>query len=372
VAPLEPWEKALVNVDAFLETAHGEIACDECHGGVSTAENKADAHAGVIARPSVGEAPICVECHERPVALQATSLHANLQGYWTVLEERGADPEHPPMQEAFNNHCASCHTGCGDCHVSQPASVGGGLLDGHLFVADPPMTRTCTACHGSRVGNEYMGKNEGVLADVHFRQGRMTCTDCHDAGELHGEGTEDVPQEPLAHRYDGDLGPRCEDCHGEAGQNGEENRYHLMHGDVLSCQVCHSTTYINCDSCHVQVNEETGNPYFTTEASYFTFLIGRNTLQSSDRPYEYVPVRHVPIDPESLAFYGENLLPDFNNRATWRHATPHNVQRVTPQTESCNHCHGNPDLFLTADRVSPEELDANLPVIVEEVPEQQE
>ncbi len=140
----------------------------------------------------------------------------------------------------------------------------------------------------------------------------------------------------------------------------------------LSCQVCHSETYINCNSCHVAVSETSGNPFFTTEESFFTFLIGRNPRRDADRPYEYVPVRHVPVDPESFAFYGDDLLPDFNNQPTWRYATPHNIQRQTPQTESCDHCHGNPDMFLTADKVAPEELEANSAVIIEEIPEAQE
>lgn len=369
MAPLEPWEKVIVDAEAFIETVHGEIACEECHDGVADAESKEEAHDGLVARPSEGEATVCADCHERQSALQETSLHANLQGYWTALSERGGDPENPHLQEGFDNHCSSCHTSCGDCHVSQPASVGGGLFDGHLFTSNPPMTRSCTACHGSRVGNEYMGKNEGVLADVHFRQGRMTCTDCHTGDELHGEQGEELPQEPLDHRYAGEIGPRCEDCHDNIGSGDDDNTYHMMHGDTVSCQVCHSTTYVNCDSCHVQVSETSGNPYFTTENTYFNFLIGRNSLDEPGRPYEYVPVRHVPVDPESFVFYGEDLLPEFNSRPTWRYATPHNIQRNTPQTESCNHCHGNPDIFLTQDKVNPAELDANLPVIVDEIPE---
>jgi hypothetical protein len=49
------------------------------------------------------------------------------------------------------------------------------------------MTRNCTACHGSRVGNEYLGKHEEFRPDVHFTQGRMSCVDCHDGGQMHGE-----------------------------------------------------------------------------------------------------------------------------------------------------------------------------------------
>jgi hypothetical protein len=61
----------------------------------------------------------------------------------------------------------------------QPArSVGGGFIQRASFEKTPPMTRTCTACHGSRVGNEYLGKNEDIPGDVHFRQGRMNCVAC--------------------------------------------------------------------------------------------------------------------------------------------------------------------------------------------------
>ena len=372
MAPLEPWEKAIVDYVNFSQTDHGEIACEACHNGNTAVENKEEAHEGLISRPSEGDAPACQECHEEEVAAHGNSLHSSQEGYWTVLEARGADRNHPEMQEMFGNHCSSCHTSCGDCHVSQPSTVGGGLLDGHMFTNNPPMTRTCTACHGSRVGNEYMGKNEGLMADLHFRQERMTCIDCHPGTELHGIAVNDTDSPPPTHRYDGTEGPRCEDCH-ESAMLGEDGiKMHRIHEvNQLACQVCHSTTYVNCDSCHVAVSEASGNAYFETADTYFTFLIGRNPIQSAERPYQYVPVRHVPIDPESFAFYGDDLLPNFNDQPTWRYATPHNIQKETPQNISCNDCHGNPAIFLTSDKVSPEELEANQDVIVDTVPDEQ-
>jgi hypothetical protein len=72
--------------------------------------------------------------------------------------------------------------------------------------------------------------------------------------------------------------------------------------------------------------------------------------------------------PDTFAFYGDDLLPDFDNAPTWKYATPHNIQRITAQNESCDSCHGNAELFLTADDVAPEEREANAAVIVEEVP----
>ena len=79
-------------------------------------------------------------------------------------------------------------------------------------------------------------------------------------------------------------------------------------------------------------------------------------------------VRHVPIDQEAFAYYGEDLLPNFDAVPTWKYATPHNIQLNTPQTETCDACHGNAELFLSADDVLPEELEANKDVIVEEIP----
>ena len=377
--PLEAWEKVLVSGEKYPGTVHGQISCMECHGGVQSSD-KETAHAGLIANPSQDPQQACGECHPDVLAMNANSLHANLEGYWTVLDSRRdmTDSDvHAAISEMFGNHCDSCHATCGECHVSQPALVGGGLIDGHIFNETPSMTRNCTACHGSRVGNEYLGKHEGLLADVHLREGRMSCVDCHSGHEMHGQpaecqtchvGTETDTVAPADHRYAGVQQPRCETCHTPVAIGQDGLPMHQAHGGDLSCQVCHSIAYTSCDNCHVEISETTGNPFFSTEASYLTFLIGRNPIQSYDRPYAYVPVRHIPIATDSFSFYGDDLLPLFDALPTWKYTTPHNIQRVTPQAETCNACHGNPDLFLTVDKVYPEEIEANLPIIVEIIP----
>lgn len=374
MAPLEPWEKVLVDADKFLETIHGQIACVDCHAGNATAETKEAAHEELVIRPSEQPDAVCRECHPDVFSEFGESLHASQRGYWEQLEARGFPVDSPVGEEMFANHCESCHTSCGDCHISQPGAVGGGLLDGHVFVETPSVTRNCTACHGSRVGNEYLGKNEEIKADVHFRQGRMSCADCHSSQDMHGlapncdscheapEGAEFVPPE---HRYDGLQTPKCESCHAAVTTGQDGIQMHVQHGAALSCQVCHSEVYTSCDGCHVQVSAETGSPYYTLDDHYMTFMIGRNTIRSFDRPYEYVTVRHVPIAEDSYAYYGENLLPNFDAAPTWVYTTPHNIQRITPQNRSCEACHGNPDLFLTADKVAPNEFTANEAVIVD-------
>jgi hypothetical protein len=368
VAPLEPWEKVIVG-EEFLQTTHGVLSCQTCHGGELVAD-KDTAHTGMTVSPSEEPDTYCGACHAEVVAVYPTSLHASQGGYWTQINARSVPEDHPAMEEMFGNHCASCHTSCGDCHVSQPGSVGGGFIDEHNFNASPSMTRNCTACHGSRVGNEYLGKNEGVLADVHFRQGRMKCTDCHTGSEMHGDyaSIESMGGVTPDHRYGGGEEPLCTNCHVTVTTGEDGIQMHQMHGERLSCQVCHSTTYSSCDGCHVQINEDSGNAYFTTEGTYLTFFIGLNPLKSAERPYDYVPLRHIPVAPTSYQYYTGNTLANFDALPTWAYATPHNIQRNTPQTESCDACHGNAEIFLTTDKIAESELTANQPVIVESIP----
>ena len=80
------------------------------------------------------------------------------------------------------------------------------------------------------------------------------------------------------------------------------------------------------------------------------------------------PATGVPAAADNFAFYGENLQPNFNKLPTWAYATPHNIQRKTAQNESCTTCHSKPNLFLTADKVAKNELEANKSVIVDKLP----
>lgn len=358
--PLEAWEKVLIDVEAVTTGVHAYIPCTDCHGG-SNVEDMAVAHEGLITDPSEVPHNVCGDCHTDIQPAHASSLHMTLAGYDTALHERSIPENHAALEEMQENHCNSCHATCGQCHISQPTSVGGGLLEGHQFVQEPPMTRTCTGCHGSRVKDEYTGRNEGVPGDVHFTQARMTCIDCHTGDEMHGQNL------AVDHRYSGERTPTCESCHAEALAPNSGIEEHAIHGMDVQCQVCHSVSYKNCSSCHVQQTED-GVPYYTIDPSWMDFRIGLNPERSLERPWQYVLVRHVPIDPESFAFYGEDLLPNFDARPTWLEATPHNIQRITPHAGECENCHGNPDLFLTESAVTPEELEANRDVIVNSPP----
>jgi thiosulfate/3-mercaptopyruvate sulfurtransferase len=376
VPPLESWEKVLVDNETYPETVHGQILCQDCHSGVQSSDKEV-AHEGIVKKPSNDPQVTCGQCHPNVVAMNEYSLHANLTGFRTVLAERSTPANYDAITQAFDSNNYYYYATCGDCHVSQPELVGGGLIDGHNFNAVPSMTRNCTACHDSTVGQEYLGDHEGLMGDVHFSQGDMTCLDCHTGPELHGqpancqechEGPEAAGVAPADHRYAGVQSPRCETCHVSVAIGQDDIFMHQQHGGDLSCQACHSVEYTSCDGCHLANNEAIGKPFYTLDSSYLSFKIGRNPLKSYDRPYEYVTLRHVPVSPDSFAFYGDNLLSNFSALPTWAYATPHNIQRQTPQAASCTSCHGQPELFLTMDDLTSEEIEANLSVIVESVP----
>jgi thiosulfate/3-mercaptopyruvate sulfurtransferase len=267
--------------------------------------------------------------------------------------------------DMFAARCASCHGTCGQCHVSRPVSVRGGLIAGHTFLKTPSQTENCTACHGSRVGNEFRGKNPGIPADAHWRLEGMNCMACHEGMELHGDGT--TPDD----RFANDAGPTCTGCHPGTDSPDAELSWHSTHGGKLACQVCHSVQYKNCYSCHVEIEEQALR--FPSEMD---FRIGRNTDPSERRPYNYVVVRHVPIAPDTFEPWDLELA-DYAAVPTWRMATPHNIQKNTPQTESCDTCHGSLELFLTTDYLqelvergvmTAEEIEANANVVVDEPP----
>ena len=360
MAPLEPWQRVWIDAIRYTNDVHSLINCTECHGGQAVDDMEL-AHNDMIARPAADAVGTCGTCHRDIAAPSMGSLHSTLRGYDTVLYQRSIPEHHDAIEQMQEYHCNSCHTTCGDCHISQPQSVGGGLLSGHTFVRTPPMSQTCTGCHGSRVKDEYFGLHEEYPSDVHFRA-RMSCVSCHNSAEMHGIDHE------ADHRYDGPQTPSCESCHQDQVGVGSGIEQHEIHGtEILSCQVCHSVGYTNCVNCHVARTED-DIPFFRVEDHFLDFRIGVNPLRSAERPYRYVTLRHVPADPDAFSFYGENLLPNFNTRPTWVYSTPHNIQRRTPQTASCDACHGNAAIFLTEDRVLPHLLEANRNVIVSVVP----
>lgn len=357
-------EKVLVSDSFLTDPNHGKATCVSCHGGDAAAATRKLAHVGMVSDPTVTGAAKGCSCHADTVAKNEKSLHTTLAGIRHSFAARNGGTMGAKHETAFKNHCSRCHGSCGDCHVSVPAAAGGGLLDKHRFKKSPPMALVCTACHGSRVGDEYRGQNAGVAADAHYNKG-MQCTGCHTGGELHGEGAATA-----THRYQVTSAPKCSTCHPDNSAfkaTFAHTRHRTTAGQLkLSCQVCHSVTYKNCSSCHVKL--EGGKAIYEVNApsheSLMTFKIGLNPAPDALHPEKWILVRHVPADPADYDYYGPNLLSTFAVAPTWRLATPHNIQRKTPQNADCAGCHGQRKLFLATSDLQTYETAANAGVVV--------
>lgn len=349
------------------------MKCVECHAG-SAGSTRKEAHQGLVVAPSTEKDSVCVKCHTTIVTNFPQTMHFSTKGIsdpqTSVVLLRADKSKLGTLSKALKNNCSTCHiTTCGECHISRPATTGGGFVDGHNFYKQPKSTLNCTGCHGSRLEKEYMGKAAedypDLKADVHWIPGKMQCVDCHKKEWIHNSNP------PVNNRYQVKNSPTCAGCHAAKAEF-QAIPAHKKHAiaqngaTLLQCEVCHSQSYNNCYGCHVGMDSK-GLPYYKTDKSEFMFKIGRNPQKSAEQPYDYTIVRHVPVARDTFKFYGDNLLSNFDAAPTWKFSTPHNIQRVTPQGQ-CKGCHGNTSLFLTAKDVLPDEQKANANVIVTKIP----
>ncbi len=342
-----------------------------------------EAHEGMIADPS--EDPTqCLSCHQETIDPEhyANSLHSQLWGEKKLIEERGNCEFSGAIEEGFNAKCFGCHTTCGQCHISRPNSVGGGFImvagnsSSHKFRGSPHMNEQCVACHGSRIGTDYLGHIEGNLPDVHYGSHLMQCHACHSGQELHGDGLSSNASGHYEHRYEVESMPRCESCHDAEGSND----FHSAHVNGfatnanLQCQVCHSQPYKNCTNCHPEP-AGAGSP-FTIDESTVGIKIAKNVDPNRDE-YDYVVVRHAPVSTTTYDTWGL-VLPELT-APTWKYASPHNIRLETAQTTSegsCGaSCHAasptNTEIYLREadlyDEGSPlPDYNANLPIVIED------
>ncbi|MBN2284648.1 MAG: hypothetical protein JXO48_12245 [Deltaproteobacteria bacterium] len=361
---MEPFRKYLIDTDFLKKDVHGKISCATCHGGDPDTQDPREAHEGLIEDPShPAPSKRCGTCHAEITRLGIGSLHTTLAGIQKKIDIRKHElPEKASFVDgAVQQHCMSCHATCGGCHVSRPAQVGGGLAAGHRFLKRPSDDESCIACHGTRVGDEYRGRNPGMEPDVHSERAGMPCVDCHGAGEMHGKGQGTVD------RYGVSTRPRCTACHDpKSSQEPFALTCHAIHRNRVSCQVCHALPYKNCFNCHVG-KDPSGMPVFTSHPPSMDLKIGLNPQRCRERPERYVTLRHVPVTQGTFDFYGPDGLKNFDRAPTWKPATPHSIRRRTPQNARCTACHGNGSLFLSITDLRDGEAAANKTVLAPEM-----
>lgn len=332
---------------AFLNTAHGKLGCVHCHGGNKGAGDKAAAHKGLkkATRESNG---LCAPCHKKIADVFPSSLHATFRGAYTVMQARSGD-KWPQVKPAVDKACYKCHASCGGCHVAKEGPSAQGLYGGHRFFKRAPVSQGCDGCHGGRIGPEYFGRIEGNKPDVHWEKAKMECYDCHSVAEFHGDGT------AYPTRLDRKTRPTCLQCHPDAAPGRSKLQAHNVHKGKVSCYTCHSQSYTNCYGCHAGKGS-------TSEVE---FKIGVDPKAGG----KYTTLRHVPTTRRMFDAFVPNGQPNYDAVATWTVASPHNIRRVTKQSESCNNCHGNGEIFLLKDTLDPRYPKANTNMAVDRPPE---
>ncbi len=447
MVPLAPWEKVFIDLKSSesgfddVDPTHAVLGCAGCHGGtqfVTAASTSSEdrhaamelAHTEMIRDPSAAPEETCGLCHTDIVERNEHSMHTKLWGERFKVGMRAfGEPDlsnHPEVEAEFEGECGSCHTTCGQCHVSRPESVHGGFLADHEFKREPELRNNCTACHGSRIGVDYFGDEgdddgiTGNLKDVHLGKG-YTCTACHNE-DLHGDGTE-LANPPISRYTVNDL-PTCTDAACHSPSLADSNLYHQAHwpgdnfADDISCYVCHSQPYYNCNNCHTTgiwkdgygpvAGQDDVNSGAGDYLEYPEFRIGYNPAHD-DPTGDYSPsllahadsrwvlVRHIPVARDTYDAWGVGLteLPEnhFNQFETWEYTSPHNVRKWTAQTlvddawaesdtplydgTTCAaNCHyhtgdtysdpANKDIYLTMDYIEnnyPNEIEANMTVM---------
>jgi thiosulfate/3-mercaptopyruvate sulfurtransferase len=311
---------------------HFSQSCEDCHKGDPAKPSKADAHKGLIARPSDNPVEACGECHTETARTYTLSLHYTAAGMKHGVSPR-FDESGKKIFEAkvFEQSCRSCHASCGDCHVKSPdvSGISTGLLDGHRFIAKAE-DKTCAMCHGGRVWPEFTG-DYGGSPDVHYRKG-MTCGDCHGPVQFHGDGNaytsrKDVPVRPL-----------CTDCHDIATMGKDSTKEtHATHEESVSCSACHTATaYRQCSSCHL------GGGAVSSPA----IVLGHNPRQ----PKQLTTLRLIPTTRDTFKPAGLGMA-NFDTLPNYWDTVPHNIAKRTDRTRDCNTCHQEGTYYMEAERL---------------------
>jgi hypothetical protein len=170
------------------------------------------------------------------------SLHSSGEGmrYWYEKEDGLKSVTGVPYDQLS---CQKCHAkSCDVCHVKKE-----GEKCSYSTQKAKDMN-TCLACHARAQATMQAGKEKGVT-DVHFAKG-MVCTDCHNAEDVHGDGTSRHSM-----RDEGAVKAACTNCHQPKEQ---DIRPHTVHRGKLDCTACHVSNSMSCQNCHIENFIKTG------------------------------------------------------------------------------------------------------------------
>lgn len=234
--------------------------------------------------------------------LFVSSLHhtANGMGYWYSKENGGLEKITGIPYSDLG--CKNCHIeGCDTCHkeVRQGKSV--------YSTQAAKNQSMCLKCHGRERAIMKID-HEAEQEDIHVAND-MTCTDCHSAKEMHGDGLEYISM-----RQAGAMDTQCENCH----EDTKPTHSHLAHKDKLDCKACHVRHVLSCTNCHFDVMAETGKR-MSIPVSGWVFLINHRGKVTSGGMQNFVAKG----DKTFLIF------------------APHMSHSIMKDGRTCEECHGS-------------------------------
>jgi hypothetical protein len=149
------------------------------------------------------------------------------------------------------------------------------------------------------------------LPDVHRAAG-MQCWDCHEAREVHGDGTEHGSMLEA-----GVIDADCEGCHPATSRSASHGD-HDPHEGALHCSACHVASVVSCYNCHFESQVRAHVKRAHRPIGDFTMLVNR---EKDGKVY--------PATFQSLTYQGEAFVA----------FAPYSAHAVTKRGRSCAECH---------------------------------
>lgn len=229
-----------INLEEYVLSAHGDLDCTDCHGGISTDDHPEERDIAGLNGYRREQSGVCGDCHDEERDSES-SMHRYLTaGYGQLPCSDCHRPHRSPALSAWkadlgeSGYCLECHTrdlnlllGNGDMLSLNidPLEIG---VSVHL-------SHECTDCHGefsreSHPARDFSGlrQHSVVLAGV--------CTECHD--EAASAYDDSIHHTLLA---EGNLSaPVCTDCHGFHAVREAETMAQLS---GLPCRKCHGEVF---------------------------------------------------------------------------------------------------------------------------------
>jgi len=298
----ESGKRIFVSPEKHAVSAHGILACQDCHTSI-----KEFPHPARVAKVQ------CATCHVDETADMAKSIHAAVLGDSACSSCHGNVHETKETAKAVPSVCAQCHA----AETQQLA----GSIHGQAAKAGDPDAPTCLTCHGP--GHKILGADDPASASAKKNTPAM-CAQCHaDAGFLSRHKI------PIAHPVElylqsvhghgvmaGKNAATCSDCHGSHG---------ILPARDPHSGVSHWNVADTCGACHEKIAE-----------AFKQSVHGQAIAAGASEA------------PDCTACHGEHLILEPSNPAS-------PVFAANVSVETCGRCHGDARLArlydLPADRV---------------------